>query len=461
METLNHVVSGGGAASARPCAIIHERIFHRGAPGYEAARRATMWNARVPDRYPEVIAQARDVYDVVAAVKLAKRERLRVGVRSGGHSWSGNHVRDGGMLLDVSRLDAVTIDAAAKRATAGPGRAGHELAAQLGQKGLFFPTGHCKGVCLGGYLLQGGFGWHSRTLGPACMSVLGLDLVTADGELVHASPTENADLYWAARGAGPGFFCVVTRFHLRVYPRPRVTGFAFHSYSMEHLEELLCWAHAIGPEVSAAVELQLVLTRRAAAVNGPGIELFAPVFADGLSDAVRALSFLHKSPLRRKAALAIPFAPTPLSLLYRGVMSHYPDHHRYAVDNMWTSAPIDALLPGLRRIADTLPPAPAHALWLNWAPPPDRPEMAFSVEDKIYIALYGVWKNAEDDSRYAPWAQSRMQEMAHLASGCQLADENLGQRPARFVTAESLARLDEIRRARDPESRFHSYMGRP
>lgn len=68
----------------------------------------------------------------------------------------------------------------------------NELATLLGRQGLFFPTGHCKGVCVGGYLLQGGFGWHSRTLGPACQSVIGLDLVTIDGDIVHASPTENA-----------------------------------------------------------------------------------------------------------------------------------------------------------------------------------------------------------------------------------------------------------------------------
>ncbi len=440
---------------------LRARVFFRGTFGYEAARRATMWNARIPDRYPDVIVQARDVYDVVAAVKLAKRERLRIGVRSGGHSWSGNHVRDGGMLLDVSRIAAVTIDKAAQRATAGPGCAGHDLAAQLGEQGLFFPTGHCKGVCLGGYLLQGGFGWNSRQLGPACMSVVGLDLVTADGDMVHASPSENPDLYWAARGSGPGFFCVVTRFHLRVFAKPRAMGFALQTYPVARLEEVFRWAYAVGPQVPASVELQLVLSQQISGVKGPGIALFAPVFADSFGDAVRALRFMNQSPLRRKSAVNIPFLPAPLSLLYRGVMGHYPQHYRYGVDNMWTKASIDALLPGLHTIAATLPPAPSHMLWLNWAPPPERPSMAFSLEDQTYIALYGSWKDARDDRRYAAWAQSRMHELSHLASGCQLADENLGQRPAHFVLPDNLARLDEIRSQRDPEQRFHTYMGRP
>ncbi len=436
------------------------RAYLRGTAGYEPARRDTMWNARLPDRFPDVIVQARDVYDVVAAVKRAKREGLRVGVRSGGHSWAGNHVRDGGMLLDVSRLDAVTVDAGAMRATTGPGRSGHELAAALGREGLFFPTGHCEGVCVGGYLLQGGFGWNGRALGLACMSVEGVDVVTADGDLVHASASENADLYWAARGSGPGFFGVVTRFHLRVHRRPSVVGFALQSYPLSMLEEVFRWARRIGPEVPSSVELQIMMTPRALGVGGPGIEVFAPVFADSVRGALADVSFMNAAPHRKRAAVRVPFVPSTLGLMYRAVMSHYPDNHRYAVDNLWTHASIDELLPGLHRIAATMPPRPSHMLWLNWAPPPERPDMAFSVEDDIYIALYGAWEHANDDGRHASWAVDRVREMEHLATGCQLADENLGQRPARFVSDANMARLDEVRAAYDPDGRFHPWMGR-
>jgi FAD/FMN-containing dehydrogenase len=420
-----------------------------------------MWNARIPDRYPDVIVQARDVYDVVAAVRWAKREGLRIGVRSGGHSWSGNHVRDGGLLLDVSKLNEVTIAKKAMQATTGPGRAGHELTALLSRQGLFFPAGHCKGVCVGGYLLQGGFGWHSRVLGPACMSVTAIDLVTADGEIVHASADVNSDLYWAARGAGPGFFGVVTRFHLRVYPKPRVLGAALHSYPIAMLEEVFRWAHAVGPEVPAAVEMHVSITQKASGLGGPGIEIAAPVFADGLRDALRSLDFLNKSVLHRKASRRVPFLPCPLSILYRISKWVAPDNHRYAVDNMWTHASIDDLLPGLSKIAATMPPAPSYMAWLNWAPRTSRPDMAFSLEDDFYIALFGAWQHKQDDNRYASWAGDRMREMQHLASGCQLADENLGQRPARFVSAENLLRLDQIRSKRDPDNRFHTFMGRP
>ena len=87
--------------------------------------------------------------------------------------------------------------------------------------------------------------------------------------------------------------------------------------------------------------------------------------------------------------------------------------------------------------------------------------MAFSVEDETYLALYGVWKDASDDERYAPWATEGMLRMSHLSTGCQLADENLRQRRARFLTDEHRAKLKQIRAARDPEDRFYDYAEAP
>ena len=84
-------------------------------------------------------------------------------------------------------------------------RKGDTVLAELEAQRLFFPGGHCKGVCLGGYLLQGWYGWNGRVLGPACESVVGLDVITAEGEQIHCDADNHPDLYWAARGAGSGF----------------------------------------------------------------------------------------------------------------------------------------------------------------------------------------------------------------------------------------------------------------
>ncbi len=435
------------------------RTFRRGEDGYEQARRDCSFNARLADRYPDLIVQANNTDDVVAAVRAARRDRMTIGVRSGGHSWAGNHIRDGGMLLDLSRLDHATVDRATMTATAGPGTGGYDLAMALAKEKLFFPAGHCKGVCIGGYLLQGGYGWHSRALGPACESVIGIDYVDAEGDLRHASAEENADMFWAARGAGPGFFGVVTRFHLKLYPRPRVMGMKFAVYGEDRFEEVFRWAHRVGPDVPEAIELMLIVSRQIPFVRGPGILVVAPVFEDTIAGAYRALDFMKSRP--SGARLVTPFLPMKQAWMYAGVMEHYPSDHRYAVDNMWTHAPIEALMPGLRRITATLPTAPSHMLWMNWAPPKARPDMAYSMEDDIYIALYGVWKDAADDASVASWAEDNMAAMAPHASGMQLADENLGRRPARFLADANLSRLDALRAAKDPQSRFHPYMGRP
>ena len=117
--------------------------------GYEMARRAAVWNARTPERFPDRIVVADDEADVVEAVRAARAGGMSVGVRSGGHSWAGNHVRDGGLLLDLSRLDAIEIDADAMTAAVGPACRGDVLVAALAERDLFFPAGHCPGVGLG------------------------------------------------------------------------------------------------------------------------------------------------------------------------------------------------------------------------------------------------------------------------------------------------------------------------
>jgi FAD/FMN-containing dehydrogenase len=437
--------------------------FRRGAPGYEQARRATVWNARTPERFPDVVVIAQSEQDVVRAVRWAGDEELKIGVRSGGHSWAGNHLRDGGMLLDLSRLTDVEIDSEAMSAKLQPGVRGNELLAALGERELFFPAGHCEGVALGGYLLQGGYGWNGRVHGPACMSVEAIDLVTADGQLLHASAQESSDLLWAARGTGPGFFAVVTRFHVRLQPRPPVAANGILLFAIEELEEVFRWAQELGPRVPRKMELMLIVHRTEE--GELEIAVTGPVLADSEQQARAALALLETCPAIGRAKLAQPYIPVTLPDLYAGVHAAYPDEHRYVADNMWTHAPIDELLPGLQRIAETMPQAPSHMLWMNWGPgsepAPPRSEMAYSVEDDTYIALYGVWQDPALDAANVAWATERMREMDSLASGIQLADENLGLRPARFLSESHASRVEDLREIHDPDRRFHSWMGLP
>ena len=440
---------------------IQGRIIRKSDPGFEAAVLATLFNKREPGRRPDMMVLPKNVDDVIATLRYAKSVGQKVSVCSGGHSWSANHLREGSILLNMKGFNQMEVNREAMTATAGPGVGGSVLLTALFKQGLFFPAGHCKGVCIGGYLLQGGFGWHGRRLGMACESVLGLDIVTADGDLVHASPSENADLYWAARGSGGGFFGVVVRFHLRLHHRPKYSGMMMHAFGMKHLEDVFRWAYEVGPSIPDTVEFQMLTSRKTLSFFGPGIEAAAPIFADTKDELHDAVAFMKNSPIKSKAYFRTPFVEIGMGLMYSFAMTHYPYQHCWGVDNMWTGASIDDLMPYLKGMADTLPPPPAHILWLNWQPPVQRPDMAFSMEDKIYIALYGGWKSPADTPQYGPWATDWMRQMEHLATGIQLADENLHHRPARFVADPNLQKLDAVRAQRDPAGRFHEWHSRP
>jgi FAD/FMN-containing dehydrogenase len=438
------------------------RIWQRGEAGFDAAVLATSFNARDPGVRPHMLVEANDADDVRRALETARANDWPVSIVSGGHSWAQNHLRDGGLLLSMARMRDISIDPAARTAQVGPGCWGLDLDRALKRHGLFFPVAHAPDVALGGFLLQGGFGWGSRALGLATQSVIGLDLMLADGTMLHASEQDYPDLFWAARGSGPGFFAVVLRYHLRTHPRPRVTAMKMQVFRQQHLDEVFRWADAVGADVSRSVEFQMLITPKALGIFAPGIEVIAPVLSGSWAEARSAVRFIDDSPIRKLASFTTPLIPMTTGFMSQTAnITHFPPGVRWCADNIWTDAPIDDLLPGLRQIAATMPPAPSHSLWLNWHPLGERPDMAFSLEAKRYLAVYGEWKRAEDDQRYAGWATERMASMEVHAAGIQLADENLGRRSARFMKDENLERLERLRQTYDPARRFRSWMGLP
>jgi FAD/FMN-containing dehydrogenase len=436
------------------------KTLRRGDPGFDEAVLGTSFNARDPGCRPDIVVQANSTEHVIAAIHLAREQDLKIGICSGGHSWTQNHIRDGGLLIDMSRLNTIAIDAAAKTAIVGPGCLCGDLNGALAKAGLFFPVAHAYTVGMGGFLLQGGFGWNSRVMGLGCENVIGFDAVLADGSFVHASETQNADLFWAARGAGPGFFAAIVRFHLKLYARPRFMGLKLQVFRMAHLEEVFTWADRIGPSVSPSVEFQIVLNRKAIGIGAPGMDVLAPVIADSWKEAREAVAFLKDNPLRAKASITSPLVPISLSRMMKtGEKTLFLPNTHWYTDNMWIAGGIERMLPALRTIADTQPPAPSHALWLNWNPPARRTDMAFSVEDRTYLALYGGLRNPRDYATHADWATRSMKTLELFSSGIQLADENLRRRPARFLSDTHMARIEKIRAHYDPEGHFPSWSG--
>jgi FAD/FMN-containing dehydrogenase len=136
---------------------IEGEVIDAADANYESVR-TDMWNQLKPDRYPDLIVRVKGDKDVVEAVRFARENRLKLAVRGGGHSWSGLFLRNGGMLIDLSKLDQVAIDPTARTAAIQPFVSNEEFMRQLAPHKLAFPVGHCPQVKASGYLLSGGIG---------------------------------------------------------------------------------------------------------------------------------------------------------------------------------------------------------------------------------------------------------------------------------------------------------------
>ena len=189
-------------------------------PGYDAARRC--FNALV-DRRPAVIARCLGTADVAAAFDYARAHGLEVAVRGGGHNPAGHCVADGVLVIDLSQLRTVEVDAGARVARAGGGSTWLDFDPATQAHGLVTPGGvvGSTGVC--GLTLGGGSGHLTAQYGLTCDNLVGAELVTPDGAVIRASEHENAELLWGLRGAG-GNFGVATRLELRLHPLTRVVG---------------------------------------------------------------------------------------------------------------------------------------------------------------------------------------------------------------------------------------------
>src|SRR6266498_1179417 len=183
-------------------------------PTYDWDR--NIWNGSI-DRHPALIARCAGVADVMAAVKFARRTGLEVAVRGGGHSFPGQSTCDGGLVIDLGPMKGIRVDPEARTARAQAGVLLGELDHETQAFGLATTGGIVTHTGLAGLTLGGGIGWLMRKDGLTCDNLLAADVVTAEGELVKASPDENADLFWGLRGGG-GNFGIVTEFEFRLHP---------------------------------------------------------------------------------------------------------------------------------------------------------------------------------------------------------------------------------------------------
>jgi FAD/FMN-containing dehydrogenase len=211
-------------------------VLADGDSGYEDAR--TIFNSMIEKR-PAAIAQCESAGDVGAALAFARKNGLEVAVRGGGHSVAGACLTDGGLTIDLRRMNAVAVDREARTATAQGGAAWGDFDAACQPHGLATTGGRVSTTGVAGLSLGGGSGWVERKFGLACDNLLAVELVTADGRTVRASEGENPELFWALHGGG-GNFGIATELTFRLHSLPSFTA------------ALLVWRPEDGPELARA-----------------------------------------------------------------------------------------------------------------------------------------------------------------------------------------------------------------
>jgi FAD/FMN-containing dehydrogenase len=437
---------------------VRGQVATRGEPGYDEARR--IWNGMI-DRYPKVVVRCTGPADVVEAVHLAREQRLLLTVKGGGHSFAGLSVGDGGLLIDLSPMRGVRVDRAAMTATVQGGATWADVDHETQAHGLATTGGVVSSTGVGGLTLGGGKGWLGRKHGLALDNLVGVDLVTADGRLVHASADERPDLFWGLRGGG-GNFGVVTSFEFRLHPLgPEVlSGAIFHplaaaadglrfyrEFTAQAPDELSCYAifAPLPPADEVPVELQ----------GTPGFVL-AACYAGDQDEGERALA-----PLRAFGQpLLDAIAPLPYTALQQSFDAVAPAGGRYYTKAHYldalTDEAIDTIVAGATRM-------PGEMAQLGIEPmggaigrvPVDA--TAFSHRDAAFsIGIWPGWTDPADDEDRIAWARELHAALAPHATGGVYVNYLDGDEASRVPAAYGPhhARLVELKEAWDPDNLF-------
>jgi FAD/FMN-containing dehydrogenase len=269
-------------------AKLHGQLLLAGDAGYEDARH--ILNPSF-DKHPALVVQPVDVPDIQAAVNFARANSLLVAVKCGGHSHSGQSTCDKGMQIDLSTFRSVKADPKARRAWVSGGSLLGQVDKATAPHELVTPLGTVSHTGVGGLTLGGGFGRIARKFGMAIDNLEAVDIVTADGKLVHASGSENPELYWGARG-GSGNFGVVTQFEFKLHPMQREVVAGAVAFPIARARDVLTLWSEYAPV--APDELYMDPTVMQPPGDAPGIAMLQVCYCGPQADAEKALAPIRK-----------------------------------------------------------------------------------------------------------------------------------------------------------------------
>jgi FAD/FMN-containing dehydrogenase len=267
---------------------IRGHVFVRGQPGFISA--AHVYNPRFDRVLPTAVARPLDAVDVQNAIRFTVSRNVAVRARSGGHSYAGYSTLSGGVVLDLRRLNSITVDKRAGTATVGAGAQLIDVYVGLARAGATLPAGSCPSVGVSGVTLGGGFGLAARYFGLTADNLVAVQIVTADGRLRTVNSLSDPDLLWALKGGGGGNFGVVTQFTFRIHPLPRSAAYFNVSWPWSSAREAIAAWQAWAPYTTDKITSILHLaTGRPPSINANGQYLGSSAALRGLLSSLLAV----------------------------------------------------------------------------------------------------------------------------------------------------------------------------
>ncbi len=438
------------------------QILQAGQSGYDEAR--SIWNAMI-DRRPAIIARCLNSNDVTKAVTYAQSQDLPVSIRGGGHNVAGHAVCDDGVMIDLSQMRGVTVDTENRRAWVDGGATWGDVDRETQKFGLATPGGLISETGVAGLTLSGGIGWLRSRYGLCIDNMVSVEIVTADGQLLNASETENEDLFWALRGGG-GNFGVVTKFEFALHAVGPTVMFCAPIYALDSgPEPIRYWRDFMADkndDVGSLVEFSTVPEDPdfPESAWGKSVYTIAAVYA---GDANKGEELLQ--PLRELGELVTDFSGQidycELQTLFDTLMpsgeyrSYWKSHYLNGLSN----DVIDTIMQG---VAEPPSPNTLASIW-NFGGATARvaaDATAFGDRSMPYnFSIDSVWSEAKDDDANINWTRNFWKRMqAHSDHGRMylnfLSPDEDGEKLLEDTFGANYDRLGVIKQKYDPQNRF-------
>lgn len=436
---------------------VGNRLIQQGDTQYEELRK--VWNGAI-DKHPLAIIVCESEQDVVAAVKFANKNNLSISIRGGGHHLAGLAVCDDGLMIDLSNMRNVQVDEQRRVALVQGGATLADVDGETQKYGLATPTGTVSETGIAGLALAGGMGYLRGKYGLTSDNIVGVNIVTAEGELLHANQESNPDLFWAVRGGG-GNFGVVTSFEFQLHPvGPEVLGIDV-MYDFDDAKEVVVKAQEYLRHSSDDVSFNLTVmqlppapflpeflhNKKVVAVSG----MYAGDAEQGLQE-IQPLRELAKPIVDQTGK--IPFVELQKKLDPM-VQNHIPVYGTSLYFSELTEEVMDILI---NKIENAPTPAILVQLWalggeMNRISPAKTP---FAIRDAQFILLVDAMAMNGEEELCQKWVDSIYSGMLSYSykKSSYLNAMEVDDEVTKSAYQENYNRLLEIKKKYDPRNLF-------